>query len=80
LAFQILVLTMPATEKTKSTLPTEAVRLAKIALAQHPECFWTRRAGTPVQERGDVDLIIRRLRQNGGRTAWKIAREIERCL
>ena len=58
----------------------EALRRARAALSKHAACFWTRRPDAPVGDQGDVKLIIRRLRQHGGRDAWQTAREIERCL
>jgi hypothetical protein len=33
-----------------------------------------------LQNRADVELIIRRLRENGGAAAWHTAQEIEACL
>jgi hypothetical protein len=64
----------------KNALPSEAVKRARLALSQHAECFWTRRPDARLEERGDLELIIRRLRQNGHAAAWKTAREIEACL
>jgi hypothetical protein len=61
-------------------LPPEAARRARLALSRHAECFWIRRPETPLVDRSDVELIIRRLRENGKASAWKTAREIEACL
>lgn len=61
-------------------LPPEAVKRARLALARHAECFWTRRPEAPMLDRSDLELIIRRLRENGKAPAWKTAREIEACL
>ncbi len=44
----------------------EAIRRARLALARHPECFWVRRTDGPLADRDDVELVIRRLRENGG--------------
>lgn len=64
----------------KTALPPRAVKLARQALTSHAECFWTRRPDAPVVDRSDLELIIRRLRENGKAAAWKAAREIEACL
>jgi Putative addiction module component len=71
-----------AVEKTSMTMsiPPEALRRARLALSKHAECFWTRRSGAPLVDRNDIELIIRRLRENGGSAAWQTAREIEACL
>lgn len=63
-----------------NSLPPDAVRRARLALVQHAECFWTRRPEAPLVDRSDLELIIRRLRENGKAAAWKTAREIETCL
>lgn len=39
-----------------------------------------RHPDAPLQDRSDLELVIRRLRQSGGRDAWKLARDIEECL
>lgn len=62
------------------SLPIKALRLSEIALSQHKECFWMRHPDAPLQDRSDLELVIRRLRQSGGRDAWKLARDIEECL
>lgn len=70
------------------TLPTadeqtplaHAVMLARRAISDHPECFWTRAPGAPLESREDVLLVVRRLRQRGARRAWARAHEIEQCL
>lgn len=63
-----------------NALPPEAVERAHLALSRHAECFWTRRPEAPLVDRSDLELIIRRLRENGKASAWKTAREIEACL
>jgi len=60
--------------------PAEALRRAGRALTDHAGCFWMRQPSAPLQTRADVKLIVRRLRENGGRTAWQTALEIEACL
>lgn len=58
----------------------EAVRRARRALTEHAGCFWMRQPDAPLQNCSDVELIIRRLRENGGAAAWQAAWEIEACL
>ena len=60
--------------------PVQAVALARLALEKYWECFWFRSDNAPLQTSGDVDLVIRRLRQYGGRAAWDFAYQIEQCL
>jgi len=60
--------------------PPEALRRATLALTEHPVCFWMRQPAAPLLDREDVELIIRRLRENGGPVAWRAASEIEACL
>ena len=74
------LLGIEAAAKEVSTVTPEALRLARLALLKHTNCFWMRRAGTPIIDRADVELIIRRLRENGSAGAWQTAREIEMCL
>jgi len=57
-----------------------AVALARRAISDHPECFWTRAPGAPLDSREDIVLVIRRLRQRGSSQAWVRAHEIEQCL
>ena len=65
---------------TELSVPPEALDRARLALSRHPECFWTRRSDAPVVDRDDVELIIRRLRENGGTAAWQTALQIQACL
>jgi len=60
--------------------PPEALRLARLALTDHARCFWMRHPAAPLQNRADVELVVRRLRENGGTAAWHTALEIEACL
>jgi hypothetical protein len=34
----------------------------------------------PLVDRADVELVIRRLRENGDQAAWKAAEKIQVCL
>lgn len=67
-------------QAAETALPGEVLKRARLALSRHAECFWMRRSDVPLAGRGDVELVVRRLRENGGRAAWKSAREIEACL
>jgi hypothetical protein len=67
-------------QKTALSVSAEALRRAQAALVRHPECFWTRQPALPLADRADVELVVRRLRENGGPAAWQTAREIEACL
>ena len=65
---------------SEPTVPPEALHRARRALTEHPACFWMRQPAAPLQNRADLALVIRRLRENGGAAAWQAAREIEACL
>ena len=67
-------------EAIEPVVPPEAMRRARRALTEHAECFWMRQPGAPVRDCADVELIIRRLRENGRAAAWQTAWEIEACL
>lgn len=64
--------TRPATEK--------AIAMAADALKRFPFCFWFRSKDAPIVEVADVELVVRRLRQNGNRAAWEAAYQLEQCL
>lgn len=68
------------TSEAAEALPEEAVRRARCAVSEYASCFWMRRPAVILQNRADVELVIRRLRENGGAAAWRAAREIETCL
>ena len=61
-------------------LTNEALRLAQLALAEHPECLWMRHPAAPLETSDDAALIVRRLRQYGSVKAWQLAGTLERCL
>lgn len=67
-------------EADDNSAPLEALKISRMALARHPECFWTRWANAPLANRSDIILVVRRLRENGNQFAWQTAREIEACL
>ncbi len=39
-----------------------------------------RKSGVEFVDRSDIELVVRRLRENGGRAAWQTANAIEECL
>ena len=61
-------------------VPPEALRRAQSALTNCAACFWMRQPAAPLLDRADVELVIRRLRENGDAAAWNAAREIQLCL
>ena len=65
---------------TELIVSPEALHRSRSALTEYAACFWMRQPAAPLQDRADVTLIIRRLRENGGAAAWQTAREIEACL
>ena len=64
----------------ETEVPPEALRRAKSALTDYAGCFWMRQPAAPLLDRADVELVIRRLRENGNAAAWKAARQIQVCL
>lgn len=64
----------------ETEVPPEALRRAKSALTDYAGCFWMRQPAAPLLDRADVELVIRRLRENGDAAAWKAARQIQVCL
>ncbi|MEI8291662.1 MAG: hypothetical protein WCH99_19515 [Verrucomicrobiota bacterium] len=67
-------------ETAPEALSAEAVRRAQCAVSEYASCFWMRQPAVILQNRADVELVVRRLRENGGLAAWRAAREIESCL
>ena len=58
-----------------------AIALAQRAIEKYNVmCFWFRSDESVLRTRADVRLVARRLRENGNRETWFVAREIERCL
>lgn len=72
-------MTSPVIEDPRPASPA-AIALAREALEAHWECFWFRADTAPLETAGDIHLVIRRLRQHGGRAAWDFAYLIEQCL
>ena len=59
--------------------PQPMLASAREAVAAFPWCFWFRSARAEIETIGDVELIVRRLRQHGDRRAWDAAYRIEQC-
>jgi hypothetical protein len=58
-----------------------AVAMARAAMEKYGAwIFWMRGDNAPLKSVADVRLVARRLRENGDRETWFVAREIERCL
>ena len=58
-----------------------AIALAQKAIEKYNVmCFWFRSDEAVLRTVADVRLVARRLRENGNRETWLVAREIERCL
>jgi hypothetical protein len=69
---------LPADERPA---PAPALALADDALRRfRAMCFWFRNSEAKVATVGDVQLVVRRLRQHGDRAAWDVAYQIEQCL
>jgi hypothetical protein len=65
----------------ETVAPAAALAMAKYALAtRHAECFWFWNPHAELKTVGDVNLVIRALRQSGSRAAWEQAYQIEQCL
>lgn len=72
-----------STPESVSALPPAPSDLAARAASlvrQYPECFWYWRPDAPIRSLEDVRLVIRHLREHGGRDAWLAARDLSECL
>lgn len=69
------------TPEEAAPAPEAAITLARAALDKYNVlCFWFRSDDAPLRSVAEVRLVIRRLRENGDRETWFVAREIDRCL
>ena len=69
------------TPEEAAPAPAAAIALANEAIKKYGSfCFWFRSDEAIPETCADVRLIARRLRENGNRETWFVAREIERCL
>jgi hypothetical protein len=53
---------------------------AEALVHEFPGCFWFRHPEARVRDRGDIALVIRRLREYGDRRAWRAAQDLHKCL
>jgi hypothetical protein len=58
----------------------ELVARADALMSRHPECFWFWRTDAGIRSLDDVRLVVRQLREYGGRDAWLAAQDLARCL
>ena len=60
--------------------PPELVARADALMSRFPECFWFWRTDARIRSLDDVRLVVRHLREYGGRDAWVAAQDLARCL
>jgi hypothetical protein len=60
--------------------PPELVVRAEALMRAYPECFWFWRSDARIVCLEDVRLVVRHLREYGGRRAWQDAQDLYRCL
>jgi hypothetical protein len=58
----------------------ELMARAKALISRFPECFWFWRTDAPIRSLDDVRMVVRQLREYGGRDAWLAAQDLARCL
>jgi hypothetical protein len=63
-----------------SLAPADLVARADALMSRFPECFWFWRTDARIRSLDDVRLVVRQLREYGGRDAWLAARDLARCL
>ena len=63
---------VPIENCDSESMLAEASRLVK----EFPECFWFRHPEATVDNRDDVVLVIRHLREYGGHRAWRAAQQL----
>ena len=56
------------------------VSRAEALIREFPGCFWFRHPNARVRDEGDIELVIRHLREYGDCRAWKAAQELRKCL
>jgi hypothetical protein len=64
----------------QSPVPSELIARADALMSRYPECFWFWRTDARIRSLDDVRLVVRQLREYGGRDAWLAARDLARCL
>jgi hypothetical protein len=61
-------------------VPPGLVERTVALIREHPECFWFRHPEARIDTPADIRLVIERLREYGGRRAWRAAQELHQCL
>jgi hypothetical protein len=64
----------------QSPVPPELIARADALMSRYPECFWFWRTDARIRSLDDVRLVVRQLREYGGRDAWLAARDLAQCL
>lgn len=65
---------------TSSDALSDLTARAATLVGQYPECFWYWRTDAPIGSLEDVRIVIRHLREYGGRDAWLAAQDLSECL
>ena len=64
-----------------SPLPPAVRDRAEVLVKEHfAECFWFRHPEATIDTRDDVELVIQRLREHGGKKGWQEAAQLRQCL
>jgi len=64
-----------------NALPPEVRARAEALVRKYfAQCFWSWRADATVGSPGQLELVIQRLREHGGREGWRDAADLCRCL
>ena len=58
----------------------KALEQARRLVKEFPECFWFRHPEATTDNRDDILLVIRHLREYGGHRAWYAAQDLWKCL
>lgn len=69
------------TVDTTKPLPPEVRARAEALVRKHfAQCFWPWKRDATIETPGKVLLVVRLLREYGGRSGWRDASELLRCL
>lgn len=73
---------MPAeiTDAGPPAISPAALQLARRLAKEFPECLWFWHPDATVDTRDDAYLVIRHLREYGGKGAWREAQQLWKCL
>ena len=58
----------------------DVLALARRLVKEFPECFWFRHPEATIDDRADVLLLVKHLREYGGHRAWDAAQQLRKCL